>query len=404
MRAERHRGDSPPRREALASCSVSPPSGPTTTVTGTPPSAAGAASPGAIGQPARASAGCARGSRRARRGSSTCAGPRRAALLHRLERLAPKLRQVARRGPGRHARGPLGLERDDLGDAELGGLLHQPGEPLAVARPDRERQLRGGASRRSAESTSTSHAFPHRQRAVRCPPAPRRPGARPLSPARTRRTRRWWASPSATRPARPSGAVPLGSRTRITPPGGDRPPAGVAPLVLDGTSPPSASARPEQRAPPPASIPEKIAIPPGRSARDDRGQQRDVHRAEDVGEHQVGRAEQRRQIARVAVEELDLVARPRSARRSAPATGFASASISMPTARRAPSLTAAIARMPLPLPRSSTRSPGRIEPLEQRERRAGGAVLAAAERRLGIEDDRRAVAVARSGEPGRRHA
>ena len=48
-----------------------------------------------------------------------------------------------------------------------------------------------------------------------------------------------------------------------------------------------------------------------------------------------------------------------------------------------------MARMPLPLPRSSTRSPGAHPPLEQRERRAGGAVLPAAERRLGIEDHHR---------------
>ena len=112
--------------------------------------------------------------------------------------------------------------------------------------------------------------------------------------------------------------------------------------------------------------------------------------------------EQRRQLARVTVEELASGRPPplRSALRAA--TRFASGSFSIPTARAAPSRTAAMARMPLPLPRSSTRSPGRRRALEERERGAGRAVLAAAERVLRIEDARSTGPIGVRGGPGRR--
>ena len=351
--------DGNPRRDsAPAPPSVSPPSGPdhdgerrrrrARPAAAPPPASASQRWPGQS---------AARRDSSSDSGSSTPRGPRRAALLDRLERLPPQPLEVLRPDSAGDARRPLRLERNDRGHAELRRLLHQPGEAVAVTRAHRERQLRRpSAPLRCVDLDRPRLARPHQPPPV--PTSPRRPAPPPRRPSSARRTRRWCASPSSSCPAAPPPRCPARPGRGSSPPRGHTPPAGVRPLVQH---------REARRRPAPggtAAASARLHAGEDRDAagakrRRDRGQQGGVDGAEDVREHQIGRAEQRRQVAGVAVEKLDASRPRRCAPRCAAATTFASASFSIPIARAAPSFTAAMARIPLPLPRSSTRSPGR---------------------------------------------
>ena len=98
-------------------------------------------------------------------------------------------------------------------------------------------------------------------------------------------------------------------------------------------------------------------MPPGRSALCDRRQQRGVDGAQDIGEQQVGRPDQRSQHRRHRPPEIDRPADAVPRRRSAPRPHWRRRRSRCRWRAAAPSCTAAMARMPLPLPRSSTSRP-----------------------------------------------
>ena len=87
----------------------------------------------------------------------------------------------------------------------------------------------------------------------------------------------------------------------------------------------------------------------------------------------------------------------RSLRRSRSRRG----SISIAATCAAPSFAAAIASTALPVPRSATRSPGRMTVVQQTHDAARRCVLARSERHARLDDDR-AIGIAILGEP-RRH-
>jgi len=64
--------------------------------------------------------------------------PRHAALLDRLERPATQSTELPFPESGCDRSRSIGLDREDLGHAELGGFLHQPGKAIPVAGGDSE--------------------------------------------------------------------------------------------------------------------------------------------------------------------------------------------------------------------------------------------------------------------------
>ena len=75
-------------------------------------------------------------------GASTVGSPGGAALLGGLEDHAPKLLSVAVAEARGYSSCARGFERNDRADAELHRFFRHPGEPLAISRGHRERQLR----------------------------------------------------------------------------------------------------------------------------------------------------------------------------------------------------------------------------------------------------------------------
>ena len=165
----------------------------------------------------------------------------------RLERLPPQLVELRRRGAGsprrRCARSPAARS----GDTELGRLLHQPAEAVAVARADRERQLRpAGRAARPTRSPPPSPRPRRDQPPVPDQPAPSRNATRSPSRGPPHAQVMLLALVEAARagPRRRPG----GTRTRDHAPGrGHRPPAGVHHFVPRPSSPGAGERRPEQR-------------------------------------------------------------------------------------------------------------------------------------------------------------
>ena len=118
--------------------------------------------------------------------------PRRpggAALLHRLQRVPPQPLEVLGPQPAGDARRPLGLQRDHRRDAELGRLLHQPGEPVPIPGSHRKRQLR----RPCAPVRPRSPPRPRSSPTLTSRPSPTSPSPSRTStdsPSSARRTRR----------------------------------------------------------------------------------------------------------------------------------------------------------------------------------------------------------------------
>ena len=79
--------------------------------------------------------------------------PRRTRLLDRLEGPPLQPLHVLCPDPRSHTRGPLRLQRNQVGDAELGGFLDQPGETVAIAgrdgKPARSRRREPNRQRKS---------------------------------------------------------------------------------------------------------------------------------------------------------------------------------------------------------------------------------------------------------------
>ena len=187
VRRQRHRLEAG-AASAARSCSLSPPSGPITTVTGPPSSAAGAAPP-----PGSASQRVPDGGRSANSVSSsgadtsvTHAAPHCLTASSARRRSRTKCWSSQPRGD---PAGALGLERHDPGDAELDGLLDHPREALPVPRSHRQRKLR----RTRACARRSPHPLPscgRRPPGALCPTRPAPSRSPTCSPGRARRTRR----------------------------------------------------------------------------------------------------------------------------------------------------------------------------------------------------------------------
>ena len=365
-----------PRREQrrLRSSGVSPPSGPTTTVTGAP-----------------SSRGRRRRAGRHRPASDDPHGCRAEKFVEPGERAPPAGAHAAphcliassawrRSFSSALARSRLATPR--VRSVSSGTMAVAPSSAaFSTSQPNRSRSpaptasvSAAGRGARSAASTSTSQPLPAATSRP-CPtsPAPSRSatalavGGPPDAQVVLLRHRRC----ARAGPADDARRHEHGDHARA---GGHGPPAGIDHLVPRRRSPAASERRAGTAAPPAVSMPEKMAEAAGRAAPRRSPAAARCSRCGGCWREQVGGAEQRREVAGVAVEEL-------RRRRATPlrsafrrATGFASASFSMPTAHGGAELdggdgedAAAAAEVEHPIVRgrrcrSSSVSAARVEP------------------------------------------
>src|SRR5262245_27736689 len=281
--------------------------------------------------------------------------PRRAALFHRLEGPTPDSRQLTFSQPGRHRSRAFGGDQEDVGHAELGGLFDQPGETIAV--PGRDCETEGCWPGRHLclldDDSYRSSLIPQRACSHQAPPIPEPNADRFAGPAYPEMMSLSWIERDYVADGNPSRRKKNRDHPRRA--ATAHHPASTASSMTASPAPSSTGRKISASG---DSIPAKMAVPAGVRAAVITGSSLTFtlrRMLESTISH--GPSSGARWAASPS-RNSTLSATPlRSA--FCAAIRLASTSISTPVARAAPRVAAATARMPLPLPRSSTRSPAR---------------------------------------------
>src|SRR5712692_4659260 len=275
-------------------------------------------------------------------------GPCSAALLHRLERATAEPLELCGPNPGGDAHGALGLERKNLSDPQLRRFLNQPAEAIPVAGADREsKRRRPGHSLRPLDqdldriSAAPQHAVADQSRTVPEPDTEHFAGAADAKMVDLLRRHRYDVAGSQLPRRQQHRDHPRRAATAHQP----------VSTVSSARPKPAPTSTGRNTSASSASIPANTASPPGARAAAMAGSSRVLTLRRML---ETSNSHGPRRGARSAASPSRNVTRSATPLRSAlrAATSLASASISTPVARAAPSATAAIATIPLPLPRS----------------------------------------------------